>query len=45
MAFRPFHIVLGMYRGSGQVEEFNQLNAEGQSTISDRVTKGGSLSF
>jgi hypothetical protein len=45
MRFRPFLIVLGSYRGSKQLEEFNQLNTEGHSTIPDRMTKGGSLSF
>ena len=45
MTFRPFFIVLGSYRGSRQLEEFNQLNIEGHSTILSRMTKGGSLSF
>ena len=45
MTFRPFLIVPGSYRGSGQLEEFNQLNRESHSTILDRMTKGGSLSF
>ena len=45
MTFRPFLIVLGSYRGSRQLEEFNQINIEGYSPILDRMTKGGSLSF
>jgi hypothetical protein len=45
MSFRSFLIILGSYRGSGNFEEFNQFNKEGHSTTSDRVTKGGSLSF
>ena len=31
--------------GVGQLKAFNQVNTEGHSTIPDRMTKGGSLSF
>jgi hypothetical protein len=45
MRFRPFLVVLGSYRGSKQLEEFNQIKSEGHSTIPGEVTKGGSLSL
>jgi hypothetical protein len=45
MKGHPFPIVLGSYRGSWPLEEFNQINTGGHSTIPDRMTKGGSLSF
>ena len=43
MALRPFLIVFGSYRVSGQLEEFDQVKAEGRSTIFGGTTKGGSL--
>jgi hypothetical protein len=45
MRGRPFLIVLGNYRGSRQLEEFNQIKPGGHSTIQSGMTKGGSLSF
>jgi hypothetical protein len=45
MRGRPFLIVLGSYRGSEQLEEFNQIKPAGHSTIPGEMTKGGSLSF
>jgi hypothetical protein len=45
MAFRPFLIVFGSYRVSGQLEQFDQIKPEGHSTILGEMTKGGSLSF
>jgi hypothetical protein len=45
MRGRPFLIVLGSYRGSEPLEEFNQIKPAGHSTIPGEMTKGGSLSF
>ena len=45
MGFRPFLIVFGSYRSSGQLEEFNQIKPGGHSTIPGGMTKGGSLPF
>jgi hypothetical protein len=45
MALRPFLIVFGSYRVSGQSEEFDQSKPGGHSTILGGMTKGGSLSF
>ena len=45
MGASPFFIVLESYRGSGQLEEFNQIKPAGHSTIPGGVTKGGSLSL
>jgi hypothetical protein len=43
MGIRPFLIVLGSYRGSRQLEQFNQIKPEGHSTTPGGMTKGGSV--
>jgi hypothetical protein len=45
MRIRPILISLGSYRGSKQLEEFNQIKPGGHSTIPCGMTKGGSMSF